>query len=349
MESFDISVCNALLLFVDIIDSSVHSSMWGADKFARQVIDFQDLFSSLGTKYFKDKPSFEESVIAYCKVEARGDEGLVFLVDPEQTGNDLVHKAVRFAFELKTRMRLAHRKQLDPPPQELRVAVGIHYGEVAAVSVLKTLQGLPRRPIDSLIGYSINYAKRVESASRGGRFSRVFLSKEAADLIAYSPIALCKHEVPLKGIQSNEEVYEVRSALLSGIPLADTSGTSGVTGEEVLEYFVTGAADDDFLRDPWLRSIAISILDERRLSVRGTASEKRYFDRIQSLVWSRLSEDDPILLFWRGIQCESEGRHSRAVLHFRELVLECPQLVRARTRLITACFNLVRPRRQSSV
>ena len=87
----------ALLMFVDIVDSSVHSSILGIENFARKVLAFQSLFCDLGERYFCDKPCFTERIESFCLVDARGDEGLVFLVDDGQSGADLVHRAVAFA------------------------------------------------------------------------------------------------------------------------------------------------------------------------------------------------------------------------------------------------------------
>ena len=291
-----VSIWDALLVFVDVVDSSVYSSMLGVENFAREVLSFQDLFCVLGNQYFKDKPSFEEKVRAWSEVGARGDEGFVFVIDPEQSSIELIDKAIRFAFELKTRIKIMHRNKKDPPPKEMEIAVGIHYGEVATINRLITTEHGQRRLIDKLLGYSINYAKRVETSSRVGRFSRVFLSKEAADLVSYLPIALYKHEVPLKGIKESEEVYEIRSVLLDGVPIKVSEGADIINEEAVIRYFKSEVGEEDFLRDSWLKSVTVSVLDERKDSVKGTALEKEYAERIDQIALGKLVEDDPILL-----------------------------------------------------
>ena len=313
-------------------------------------MSFQDLFCVLGNQYFKDKPSFDEAVEAWCEVKARGDEGLVFVIDPERSANELIDKAIRFAFELKTRMKIMHRnvKREDRPPQEMKIAVGIHFGKVTALNRLTMTEDGPRNLIQKILGYSINYAKRVESSSRVGKFSKVFLSKEAADLISYQPIALYKHEVPLKGIQANEEVYEIRSVLLDNVPIK-VSDVAGIINneEEFIKYLASGV-EEDFLRDSWLKSVTVSVLGERKDSVKGTELEKKYAEKINRIAWGTLVEDDPILLYWRARVCENEDKYTRAISYLKEIIRACPYLVRARTQVIENCYKMMKQEKKVS-
>ena len=74
MNDCGVTTWDALLMFVDIVDSSILSSTLGVKDFAVQVMSFQELFSVLGDKYYKDKPLFDEKVRAWCEVRPRGDE-----------------------------------------------------------------------------------------------------------------------------------------------------------------------------------------------------------------------------------------------------------------------------------
>jgi len=348
MNDYGVSTWDALLMFVDIVDSSILSSISGVKKFARQVMPFQELFRVLGHQYFWDKPSFDEKVSAWCEVQARGDEGLVFVIDAEQSGTELINKAIRFAFDLKMRMKILHNTLPDRPPQEMKIAVGIHYGEVAAINRLTTTEGGPRNLIEKILGYSINYAKRVESSSRVGKFSKVFLSKEAADLISYQPIALYKHEVPLKGIQANEEVYEIRSVLLDNVPIKISDGEGIIDEEEFIRYFTSEVEEEDFLRDSWLKSATVSVLDGRKDAVKGTKLEKGYAERIEQIAWGKLVEDDPIILYWRARVCENEEKYTRAISYLKEIIKACPSLIRARTQVIENCYEMMKQEKKVS-
>jgi class 3 adenylate cyclase len=331
----------ALLVFVDIIDSSVYSSILGITKFAEKVLSFQELFEQLGKCYFNDKPYFADKIDSLCRVESRGDEGTVFVVDPRQSGAELVHRAVKFAFELKARLKILNLRETDLPPTEMRIAVGIHFGEVALVTTLHKRKGIYRNLIDGIVGYSINYAKRVESSSRTGSLSQVFLSKVATDLLSRSPIAFYRHEVPLRGIQANQEVYEVRSAFLDGIPLSRSDGAGAVSNEEFITYFANGFTESQFIDEPWLKSFVLSVLDSRRDACQGTASAKAYSDRISRLAWHKPTEDDPIMVYWRARECEQDGKYSRAVTCLKSIIRDDPHFLHARIKLVDVCYRLL--------
>lgn len=346
MNDYGVSTWDALLVFVDIVDSSILSSISGVKKYARKVMSFQKLFGVLGHQYFWDKPSFDEKVSAWCEVKARGDEGLVFVIDREQSGTELINKAIRFAFDLKMRMKIVHGMLEDRPPQEMKIAVGIHYGEVAAINSLTMTEDGPRNLIQKILGYQINYAKRVESSSRVGKFSKVFLSRDAADLVCYQPIALHKHEVPLKGIQANEEVYEIRSVLLDNVPIKVGGGEGIIDEEEFIRYFTSEVEEEDFLRDSWLKSAIVSVLDGRKDAAKGTDSERGYVERIQEIAWGKLVEDDPMLLYWRARVCENEEKYTRAISYLKEIIKACPSLIRARTQVIENCYKMMKQKKK---
>ena len=67
----------ALLLFADVIDSSIYSSTWGVVEYAKKILEFQELFINLGKIYF---PKEEPQIIKFYEVNSRGDEGIIFCV-----------------------------------------------------------------------------------------------------------------------------------------------------------------------------------------------------------------------------------------------------------------------------
>jgi hypothetical protein len=342
MVTYSVSTVKpALLMFVDIIDSSVYSSILGITKFAEKVLSFQRLFVDLGECYFNDKPYFAEKIDSLCQVESKGDEGLVFVVDPRQTGDELVHRAVKFAFELKARLKILNQRETDLPPTEMKIAVGIHYGEVAVITTSQLKDGVYRSLIDRIMGYSINYAKRVESSSRIGSFSQVFLSREAANLLSYSPVVLYKYEASLKGIQANDEVYEVTSTFLDEVPLAHCDGAGGISNEDFVTYFADDATESQFTREPWLKSFVLSVLNTMKDTYQGSTLEKGYFDKISRLAWHKLTENDPIMLYWRAQECEEAGKHSRAVACLKDILRDNPYFIPARIKLVDACYQML--------
>lgn len=327
----------ALLLFTDVIDSSVHSSILGITTYAKRVIKFHELFEDLGKIYFPEVYSADR-ISEWGKVDTHGDEGLVLLLDSDHKGTELVFKAVRFAFELKTRWYLANkewlaREQPDPPPRGMDIAIGVHYGEVSSIVKLE-VKDEQRNIIDDIIGYSINYAKRVESASRVGKYSKVFLSKDAAHLLAYSDVFLYKHNVSLKGVGETEEVYEVR-AIIDDKPII--GGDAGGISEDKVTGLVLGKFDEqDILRERWLKSY---ILCESKCV--GTGEKAEAYSK---LVWSKNDEDDPVCLLRRAEDCYQKDKHTRAITYLKLILKDNPDFKRARIMLIDNCWKAVESR-----
>lgn len=344
MDDYIVKPVDALLIFTDIVDSSVYSSILGLKEYARQVLQFQRLFEQLANLYFPDQPYFKEPVDSWRRISSRGDEGLVFIVDRREKAQDLVYKGVKFAFELKARLKLLNelKSKQEKAPKEMRIAVGIHYGQVVPITKLQKKDGVTRSYIDKIIGYSINYAKRVEASSRVGKFSRVFLSKEVANLLAGSPIVLYKYIASLKGIQENEEVFEVQSALLPGIPVPSFEESDVLDNEKFLEYYTEKDNEKEFIREAWLKSFVISVLDTLKGQARSNNLKKKYHDKIEKLAWANPIEDDPILLFIRARECQYDKKFSRAAAIFKTIVEKFPDFLDARIKLVEACYDIIK-------
>jgi hypothetical protein len=323
------SIYNALLIFVDIIDSSVYSSILGQEGFAKKILKFQNLFEELGRQYFRDQEYFNLPIDSYCNINSRGDEGLVFLIDPKQTDHKLIYKAVNFSFELKAKLKiLNHENENDEPPTEMKIAIGIHYGKVATVVISKMEKDQYRTIIDNILGYNINYAKRIESSSRAGLYSQVFLSKEAANLLTNYPVVFYKHYTSLKGINSNDVVYEVRSVLLDKAPLI------GGNDENFLNYY-TKVDKSQLLTEPWLKSYVFSVLLSKIESLKDMQiSLDIYQKKVSDLVWKYINEDDVILLYWRAVECIKKDKHTRAITIFKKILKENPDFIFALIKLL---------------
>lgn len=334
MTQCDISAPqNALIIFVDVIDSSIYSSIFGLDKYARKIDKFQKLFEELGKLYFCDKPYFKEPINALCQVSARGDEGQVFLVDPQQSGFELVYKSVKFVTELKARLKILNLKDEEGvPPQELKIAAGIHYDKVSLV--MKTIEknGNYRRIIDKIIGYTINYAKRVESISRIGNFSQIFLSKKAAELLFNSPIVLFKHTTSLKGISSSEDLFEINSTFLDDIPLIKDIEVGNTKYEEILDYCINYIGKSELEKEKWLNSFIISVLTTRLKSISGDTQKQDYSSIISKLAWKNPIESDPILLCFRAKECEDHKKYTRALSYYKLIMEKYPSFIYARVK-----------------
>jgi tetratricopeptide (TPR) repeat protein len=167
-----------------------------------------------------------------CHAEAsvRGDEMALILGCTPSRGTG---KEKDDAFELKLRrctrlalqvaIRLKRRWLLETPNRTrihqrqppLGVAIGIHAGPVVVgqhIRFLDTARPLSASPIISAEGYAVNTAKRVETASRTGRFSRIFLTRPIFNRTpADFRQAFVRFEVPeLKGIPVSPIIYEAK-------------------------------------------------------------------------------------------------------------------------------------------
>jgi len=330
----------ALLLFTDIVDSSVHSSILGITTYARRVLKFHKLFRELGEVYFPEAVA-PNLLTEWGRIDLRGDEGIVFLLNTNKTETELMMRAVKFAFELKTRWLLINREWIksllnipDPPPRVMDIAVGMHYGQVSSVVKQVVEDGESRIKIEGIIGYSINYAKRVESASRVGRYSRIFLSKEAAHLLAYSDIFLHKHNVSMKGVGETEEVYEVKAIIDDKTIIG---GDAGGISEDKVTGLVLGKFDEqDILRERWLKSY---ILCESKCV--GTDEKAEAYSK---LVWSKNDDDDPVCLLRRAEDCYQQGKHTRAITYLKLILKDNPDFKRARIMLIDNCWKAIATR-----
>lgn len=343
MSSKEFSVKKkALIIFVDIVDSSVYSSFLGTERFAQKVIEYQNLFIELGCLYFKDKEYFNEPISAWCKVESKGDEGLIFLVDDNQDGCDLLYKAIKFVFELKARLKILVNSDSDPSQKELRIAAGIHYGEVAVITETSKKDENYRKFIVEIIGYSINYAKRIESCSRIGKLSQVFLSLEAVELLSGTSIVFLKHFASLKGIEANEVVYEVQSAFLKQLPIEVPANYDSLNNELFLNYFSDFNNNTDFLRESWLKSFILSVLYSRYRQIVGDSQKQIYFDKISKLIWQKQNEDDPILLYFRARECEDNKKFTRAINYYKKIIEKFPEFIFARIKLVKDCYEIIK-------
>lgn len=319
----------ALILFADVIDSSKYSSVLPMEEYVNQLLEIQKLFVKLGRSYF---PIKDYNVSTYTNVDARGDEGTIFYVDQDADPVESLHKAIMFAYELKANLELQHKG--GPVPRPINMGIGIHYGTVALMSYLKEISGRMKSLIHHIEGFSINYAKRIESASRIGKYSKIFLSKDAAALISQEPIILVKHNSSLKGIDSNEEVYEVMSAFFDGMPFCRDEF------EKFIDTFGKNNNDLNLLRNPWLKGLIVSVLDTRLQNCFDITLKSQYKKQLSEFAWQSPVEDDPILLFWRAKECGEDNNHTLRITYLKNIIKNHPNFLHARIHLAKACWDV---------
>lgn len=335
---------DALLVFADVIESSRLSAYLGPLAYAEQLLNFQELFENLGRKYFQE---VKDQSSEYSLIAARGDEGLLFYVSHEIPKADMIYKALEFIFELKGRLRVvtALDESSDRPFKGIELGAGIHFGPVAVLTAIERDEsGTKRSLIKRLEGYSINYAKRVESCSRQGNYSRVFLSKEAANVLDGDPIIFSKTMEALKGIGENVEVFEVQSGYFHHIPVS-----TELPEDESLINFVNDLAENpDKIDEPWIKPFIVSVLDSRLNNIKDPSQRAIYQSRLTKLAWHRPSEDDPILLFIRAREYERINDQTARITYLKKIIDEFPQFIYARKKLVDACWKIAKKKTERS-
>ena len=337
-------VRDALLVFADVVESSKLSAYLGPLDYAQQILNFQNLFANLGRKYF---PEEKDKSAEYSLITARGDEGLLFYVTDEIPKTDMIYMALEFVVELKGRLKMAVTldENSDRPARGIELGAGIHYGPVALLTALKKDdKGRARSFIDGLEGYSINYAKRVESCSRQGSYSRVFLSKEAASVLDGDPIIFSKTMAPLKGIGENVEVFEIQSGYFHDIPIS----TELPEDESFINFLNELAENPEKIDEPWIKPLIVSVIDSRLKEIGDPAQKAIYQRRLTNLAWHRPSEDDPILLFIRAREYDKKNQQTARITYLKKILDRFPHFIPARKQLVDACWKITRQKTERS-
>lgn len=329
------SIDDALIIFADIIDSSKYSSILGYKDYAVRLLNFHLLFENLGKLYF---PNPDNRALKFTRVKAQGDEGIVFCLDNSVEPEELIYKGIEFLFELKSNLHLIgveanqhdEQNQDNTSPTKLSLGAGIHFGHVATIS---TIEGADSN-ISDIEGFAINYAKRVESCSRSGNFSRVFLSKEAAKYIQIKPVIFNKVIAPMKGIDEHAEVYEVQAGLFYDIPKQD---------DQTLINAVRHLADNPReINENWLKSLIVSYLDSLFRSGLTATIRETYNQQMLNLAWYNHCEDDPILLFIRARDYESRQEYTQQIRYLKEIADHYPSFFQARAKMVECYWNISR-------
>ncbi len=201
---------DCIILFVDVVGCSEISNHLSQKDYCNFIEAFHDCFNKV-CNYYKDSV-YEDHERKFFHAHPRGDEGClkIFAAKNEKELARDVDIAISIALDLKkmwlftkyNRIRVRNEKLL---PVEL--AIGIHLGKVW----LKD-DGNPE-------GYTINLAKRIESASRDGKFTHIFVSETARERLytirddsAYK--CTKAFSIGTKGISHDINVHEIKHHFL---------------------------------------------------------------------------------------------------------------------------------------
>jgi len=199
-----------VILFADVVGCSEISNHLTLKEYNDFIVSFQDCFERV-CKYYKDNV-YEKIESDFFQANARGDEGClkIFVAKSEEDLARDVDVAISIALDLKKMWLFSERNRGRIRKEKLlpvELAIGIHMGKVW----LKD-DGQPE-------GYAINLAKRIESASRDGKFTHIFVSEAAqGQLYHHKDETIYKFtdgfSIPTKGISQEIKVFEVKHHFL---------------------------------------------------------------------------------------------------------------------------------------
>jgi hypothetical protein len=245
-----------------------------------------------------------------------------------------ISRAIAFLFHLKAHLRFVFSEEnVDCAPQQLGIGGGIHVGKVAFAKELKD----KRSVIDHLEGFAINYAKRIESCSRSGKYSRVFLSKEAVGFLKDAPILFSNSVEPLKGIEDKAEVYEVQSGLLEMKFDEQDFGDKQLIREA--KRLAKSPKDID---EAWIKSFIVSVLDLLHRNALMINIQKDYYKKQLEFAWRDPIEDDPILLYIRARDFSIKKEFTQQMRYLKVILDKHPKFIHAKKRLIEACWQIAK-------
>jgi class 3 adenylate cyclase len=187
------------------------------EKYNRMLRQFRSLFEEITNKYKKEFYASSNNIDLQSQV--RGNEGhlIIFRKSPEEENPDSwaddIDTAITIALDLKRRWLLSesNKERINSGKQTSDIAVGIHFGQ-AWINKTGNNKYQPE-------GYAINLTKRIESHSREGAFTHIYLSETA-----YDKLYLLAEETPYtfdlprlikpKGISPGINIFEVKHHFL---------------------------------------------------------------------------------------------------------------------------------------
>jgi len=322
----------SFLLFVDIIDSSKFSSLLGYEQYGQIILHFNRHFKQLVNIYF---PGKYQNKIEYIKFDSYGDEGQLFIALKQGCieYSEIAYDLISFLFELKSTFILEYENIIEnnkyqKSPAIVEFAAGINFGTI----------GLFEEDGEhKIVGYAINVAKRIENASRQGRYSNIFISKEIYLQLQKLPVFMSKVQADLIGIENNTILYEIMSALVNNMPrsLDDFSEY-----EAKIDEF---AQNNGFyeIKAPWLNSLIISYYNFMYESHSDNDIKGIYNNKIKKFIFNNnLIGQDPILTFIKAQHYEFKNQYVLVLKTLEDLLNKFPNFTKARIWHIETVINV---------
>lgn len=199
-----------VILFADVAGCSEISNHKKLREYNDFIRSFQECFSKVCEHYEKEEYKGNEAFFDY---QLRGDEGCLKILVPDREDLSVdIDNAINIALDLKRKWLLGeeNKRRVENGLLPVDLGLGIHAGKVW-VNEEKDEKGNIKYSPE---GYAINLAKRIESESRGGKFSHILISESArGELYLLKDECTYRFDKPFavspKGISHDIEVFEI--------------------------------------------------------------------------------------------------------------------------------------------
>jgi hypothetical protein len=292
---------DALICFVDVVDSTALGKHIPTKEFFYKIVEFQKCFKRYKDVFFKKK---------YAKyADTKGEEGLLILADNRydlDIYSDLFEKVVGFLVIL----------QNDLSSLFLRIGAGIHFGKIGSNS-----------EHDILVGWALNVTKRIETASREGLATNIFVSDSAKKLSFKMPIVYDIHRLPLKGISNNISLNEIIHYFIN-FPDDLTLKSTNQREQSI----------DEFLK--YMPEHLMPSFLQMAYNSNPEPIKKKYWKCFEDIIWQNINEHNPIIMYLRGEFEETKKKYDRAFYYYKKALELESSFFFAIKKMISLCQNI---------
>jgi class 3 adenylate cyclase len=303
------------ILFADLVSSSEFASVMSLGRYAEYVASFEETCERQCRHFFEVFHQGDYARGMDYQVSLLGDELVVFL----HTGNhaDDVYQLICLSIALKCAW-LASRsnaERLDQGMPAIELAVGIHAGLVWATPGVGGAG-------PKLRGFSINVAKRVETASRDGQHFRIYISGSAFKRVNRKIRHLLigpKQMVHMKGIVLPVSVHEL---LDSFVDLTNRLHPEALG--RFREMARRAIASNSF--DVWIHSCYQVVEGAHCFNVVDGVRKNWVSDECLDLCREMLNlqSDNAVALFYAAEALIDRGEYASAMLYLEDLTRSWP-------------------------
>ena len=192
----------AVILFADLINSSIFADTLGLYEYDLLIEDFQRTMDESKKKVF----SYTKIDDYQVEFDIRGDEAVGIFYSSDILKN--LNTALMLSFYMKNMWFQSsfNIERLSEAKIPSDIGIGIHTGKV----IVRSRIAKNERP--KAEGYSINLAKRIEGMSRKGNNLKIMISHEVKTLVKQFDLDIELSDVIIeefKGILNPIHVYEI--------------------------------------------------------------------------------------------------------------------------------------------